>query len=56
VPPTILRRNCAAFRHADARLSFRQDEVRAEHSSASNLFRKKVALLCDFRGQVQFFL
>ena len=47
--PLILRRSSAAFRRADARLSPSQNEVRAEQSSASNLFRKKVALLCDFR-------
>jgi len=43
----ILRRIRAAFRTFGAHLPARQNEVRAEQSSASNLFRKKI-IPCDF--------
>ena len=47
--PLILWGDFNAARRALPRLAVGQNEVRAEQSSASNLFRKKVALLCDFR-------
>ncbi|MFH1967954.1 MAG: hypothetical protein ABIJ84_01045 [bacterium] len=42
-------------RRATARLAILQNEVRAENISASDLFRKKVAVVCDFLYVFSFF-
>ncbi|OGJ62473.1 hypothetical protein A3H22_01425 [Candidatus Peribacteria bacterium RIFCSPLOWO2_12_FULL_55_15] len=47
--PSISPRQILFARRAQARLAVGQDEVRAKDFFGSNLFRKKVALPCDFR-------
>ena len=42
-------------RRAAARLAILQNEVRAENISAGGLFRKKVAVVCDFTIVFRFF-
>ena len=47
--PLIFGLGISSARRPNGRLAVGQNEVRAEQSSASNLFRKKVACLCNFR-------